>query len=100
LYYGLTPNEIISNPEVWFNCIHPDDIANVVEKSKLLYEKKEPITRIYRIKRVDKNEDIWVEDYVYPVLNEFGEIQELYGSINDITPLKNKEIDLQNLSRS
>lgn len=97
LYYGLTPNELIADPSVWFDRIHPDDAASVVEQSKGLFKKREALTRIYRIRKIDTDEDIWVEDYVYPVLNEFGEIQELYGSINNITPLKNKEVELEKL---
>lgn len=95
--FGVSPEEITDRPEIWYDSIHPEDKISVNKVSRLLFLNKEPVTRTYRIKKFNNNEFIWVEDYISPILDENGEIKELYGSIKDVTILKNKEKELERL---
>jgi PAS domain S-box-containing protein len=96
-FFGLSFTEVLQKPDTWINSIHPGDITNVLEQTKKLRLKMEPVTRIYRILNRKLSTYIWIEDFICPIANEEGEIIELYGSAKNITALKEKEIERETL---
>ncbi len=93
--YGLTEEELMNSPAAWFAAIHPDDVELVIESTKILFDLKQPVSRIYRNKHHATGEYIWLYDFVKPIMDEHGAIKELFGSIKNISELKNKEAELK-----
>lgn len=94
-FYGITEESIFSNPRLWINAIHPDDAEQVIESTHTLFAQKKPVSRIYRNRHAVTGEYIWLYDYVQPILDDSGRITELYGSVKNITDLKDKEAHLK-----
>ena len=82
------------------NCIHSDDISRVQREVEEAIEQgvyfftHEP----YRV--ITKNKDIkWILDNTVIVRNDEGEITNFVGYLTDITEIKQKEFELENLAR-
>lgn len=98
-YFGLTTTKLLENPEVWLKAVHPDDIEHVKKITLSLYETKVPATRIYRIKNELTQKYLWVEDYIFPLINKGGVIVEIYGSIKDISNVKKYILAIENQNK-
>lgn len=96
-FYGITAEQIIKKPEIWLSYVHPDDRNVLIETTDQLYNSKKPVSRIYRSKNKKTGDYGWFYDFVSPVLDEQGNVTEIYGSLKDITELKEKEIQLDQL---
>lgn len=93
--FGISPSEFMNDISIWHKTIHPSDFQEALVAVQEMKITKNPITLIYRIKnRVTKNY-LWVEDYVFPQLDETGNIIELYGSVKNIDERKRAEVELQ-----
>lgn len=89
--YGFTQEEIISNGEdLWFGRIHHDDVKQVKESFRMLFEGKKEYDIEYRIKRKD-DQWIWIHDMAMTTYKEDG-ILYGYGVFTDITDRKEAEI--------
>ena len=97
-FYGITSDELIKKPNIQFSLIHPDDLPNVVNTTNKLYITRKPVSRIYRSKNPKTEEYYWFYDFATPILNDKNEIIEVYGSIKNITHLKEKEDEISNLN--
>ncbi|MEN4052799.1 MULTISPECIES: sensor domain-containing diguanylate cyclase [Sulfurimonas] len=93
-------NDFASNKVAYINCIHSSDIARVEQevqaaiKVEAYFFTHEP----YRI--VTKNKKIkWILDNTVIVRDENGEIINFVGYLTDVTELKEKEFELENLAR-
>ena len=98
-FFGIDTESILTQKQNWFDALHPDDIAIVNQVSNDIYKTKKPAARIYRMKNVALGEYIWIYDFVTPVLNADGEIEEMYGSMKNITELKNREFELEKTAK-
>jgi PAS domain S-box-containing protein len=94
-FYGVTAQDFKTNHNLWFESIHPDDVALVAQKTDELFQSKKTNTREYRIKNWKTNEYIWVSDFLQPVLNKEGNMYEVFGSLKNIQQLKEKEFQLE-----
>ncbi len=94
-FYGIEPEELMENGDIWLKSMHPDDVGLVVEHTKSLMSSKLPSARVYRSRNALTGEYNWFYDFVKPVLNEDGSIKEIFGSIKNITESKNKEQELK-----
>ena len=98
-FTGYEPDDIIGGKNIWFNTLHPDDKSNVEKCAAELEEKRQPLSCIYRLKNLATNEYIWLYDHIKPILDENEKIIELYGSIKNITELKNREQELERTAK-
>jgi PAS domain S-box-containing protein len=94
--YGFTQEEIItSGNDLWFGRIHPDDVNQVKEAYRMLFEKEKKYDIEYRIKRKD-GQWIWLHDMAIATYEEDG-ILYGYGIFTDVTDRKEAEIARRDL---
>lgn len=84
--------------EVWINAVHPDDISSFLRNTWLIYAEKKTQSQVYRIKKFDTEQYIWIHHFATPIIDTSGEVVEIYGSISDITDLKTKELELERIN--
>ena len=97
--FGVAASEFTSGNARLFNFIHPEDLAHVKEIRQIVFATQQPAFHQYRIRNRSTGEYVWVFDYIKPILNPQGEIVELYGSIKNITALKNREFELERTAK-
>ncbi len=91
--YGVTPQEFINDPDIWFKLIHPDDQARVIANGKCIFEIGH--TEIeYRVVKSD-GEVRWLNDRMHVVYDEQHQPIELIGIAHDITERKQFELELE-----
>ncbi|PRC93358.1 ATP-binding protein [Solimicrobium silvestre] len=90
---GYRPEQMIEDPNFWFNHIHPDDTAQIFSSLALLFSEGQR-TYEYRFLSSAGNY-IWMNDMLRLVCDEDGKPVEVVGSLTDITERKNMEVDLQ-----
>lgn len=91
--YGYTVQDFHTNPFLWKDAIHPEDIHLANEQDERLY-KGERFETEYRI--VHRNGDIkWVNADVIPTLDNEGNWVRLDVIINDITNIKQAQLKLE-----
>lgn len=69
---GLEPMDLIENPQLWHDSIHPDDLEKVKEAYKQTYQ-GEPYTVEYRIQDIDGHWH-WFHDSIFYKLESEGKI--------------------------
>ncbi len=84
---GYAPEEWMADPTAWYDWIHPDDRAAVIDENKRCETTGEAYAMQYRMIRKD-GEVIWVEDSWVVVENqhEYGRV--FQGVVFDITRRK------------
>lgn len=89
----------ISNPDLWKDIIHPNDVYEAVDKLYKFYS--DPVRHSdsleYRIIDALGNV-IWIENKITVVRNENGKIQKIFGIISDISLSKRAEEELKKSS--
>lgn len=95
--YGATPDELMNGSDQWVDAVHPDDLPNVKRDNQTMFSEKKSVMRTYRVQHKNTGEYIWLEDYVVPVVDDNGDVRELYGSVRDISIRKNDELEKENL---
>ncbi len=94
---GFRPTDFIADPNLWFNLIHPDDMATVQAQTTNIMKTGQPGLRSYRIK--DINGDYrWMEDRVSPEKDKTGRVVRTFGVARDITERKYAEQQMKELS--
>jgi diguanylate cyclase (GGDEF)-like protein/PAS domain S-box-containing protein len=98
---GYTKEEFEEKKIVYAECIHPDDLPQVMkEVEEAIAEHKFFFTHIpYRVITKDKNIK-WILDHTVVVRDENDQITHFLGYLSDITELKEKEIMLNELART
>lgn len=83
--FGYTKEEMLQQSALWKSIIHPDDKGRLtIDNCEQTFIAKDNITRKYRIIRRD-GEVRWVQDQIYPIFSEDGELTNIGGVITDIT---------------
>ncbi|MEE9169849.1 MAG: PAS domain S-box protein [bacterium] len=95
--WGLKCEDLIKNPQLWMESIHPEDREKV--ENAYSYEDRTPAIEgkyksEFRIIRPDGTV-CWISDRAFPVLNEEGNPIRIAGISQDITELKLIEQELQ-----
>jgi len=86
--YGYSINDFLSNTDLWFQIIHPDD-KTLAEKEFEVLEKGLNSEAEYRI--IHKDGSIkWIEVKALPMFND-GKLVRVDGIVSDITDRKNAE---------
>lgn len=95
--YGATPDELMNGSDQWVDAVHPDDLPNVKRDNQIMFSEKKSVMRTYRVQHKNTGEYIWLEDYVVPVVDDNGDVRELYGSVRDISIRKQDELEKETL---
>jgi diguanylate cyclase (GGDEF)-like protein/PAS domain S-box-containing protein len=90
---GYTPQEWIADPRAWYEWVHPDDRAAVIEENKRCEQTSEAYSMQYRMLRRD-GRIIWVEDSWVVVEDEHDERRVFQGVVFDITERKLAEQEI------
>ncbi len=82
---GCSPEAFYSDPDLFFNSLHPDDIASVMEQTKPLLAGAARATRAYRMRHQGTGEYRHIEDTVVVRQDAEGRPLGLDGVARDVT---------------
>ena len=93
--YGYKVDDFMNNKLSYLDFVHSDDRQMLLEEiKKSINENKESFTNIFRV--IDaKNKSKWIYNRNIIIKDDYGNVVELYGYLNDITKMKLKEEDLK-----
>lgn len=94
---GITPDEFrehIKN-KTFASFYHPEDIENVRKSAEKLVKTRQPINLTYRIKNAKTKQYIWVEEFMFPGVDEHNQSIANFGILHDITERKRAELALK-----
>jgi PAS domain S-box-containing protein len=94
-FTGRTSDEELGN--AWVEGVHPDDLNSCLATYNRAFDRQEPFTMEYRLRRHD-GEYRWVVDRGVPRFSPDGSLAGYIGSCNDITERKLAEEALTALS--
>ncbi|HYD81966.1 MAG TPA: ATP-binding protein [Paucimonas sp.] len=99
---GYRPEEMVADPNFWFNHIHPDDIPNIFSSLAGVFVDGQR-TYEYRFRASD-GRYVWMHDTLRLIRDANGNPLEVIGSLTDITDrklmeetLKEKSVEQQSL---
>lgn len=90
---GYHPEEMVADPNFWFEHIHPDDIPAIFSSLALVFSEGQR-TYEYRFKASD-GRYLWMHDSLRLIRDDAGAPLEVVGSLTDITMRKTMEDALQ-----
>jgi PAS domain S-box-containing protein len=82
---GFAPEEFVRDPGLWASLLHPDDAAGVRDSTIRVLKHREPGDRVFRLRRRDTDEYVWLEDRMVPLLDDAGRAVGIQGACRDIT---------------
>ncbi|GGC65096.1 ATP-binding protein [Undibacterium terreum] len=89
---GYRPEDMVADPNFWFNHIHPDDVPKIFSSLAMLFTEGE---RTYEYRFLSQSGDyVWMHDMLHLIRDEQGNPLEVVGSLTDITERKKMEEDL------
>jgi len=94
-FLGISADEFITGSEKLLSQCHPDDIPLIYEIADKLKKEKKPVEFVYRFKRQDSSDYIWLEERVLPQLNENDEHIANLGIMRIVTERVNYESTLK-----
>ncbi len=83
---GHEPHEMLEDPNFWYNHLHPDDAAGVMEAMMVQIERGGG-TLEYRFRRKD-DDYRWIQDAYKVISDRSGRLVEIVGTWTDITEAK------------
>ena len=86
---GYDPEEMLADPNFWFNHIHPDDIPTIFSSLALVFVEGQR-TYEYRFRARD-GAYLWMHDSLRLIRDAEGNPVEVIGSLTDITDRRNME---------
>lgn len=90
--WGIKPEELLNNADIWRERLHPDDLARVDSKFQAALA-GEPTTIEFRIIRGDGAQR-WLKTRLHPVFDEEGHQYRLVGTTEDFTQRRDVEQQL------
>jgi PAS domain S-box-containing protein len=89
---GFDPQEMVADPNFWFNHIHPDDVPAIFSSLAQIFVQGQ---RAYEYRfRTHEGNYLWMQDTLRLVRDEQGNPVEIIGSLTDITQRKEMEEEL------
>jgi two-component system NtrC family sensor kinase len=83
---GYAPQEMVDDPNFWFDHIHPDDAPNIFSSLALLFVEGE---RAYEYRFLTKDQRyLWMHDSLRLIRDENNNPVEVIGSLTNITERK------------
>ncbi|MDC8760081.1 ATP-binding protein [Janthinobacterium fluminis] len=90
---GYRPEEMVADPNFWFDHIHPDDAPNIFSSLALVFTEGQ---RAYEYRfRASDGSYLWMHDTLRLIRDERGAPLEVIGALTDITSRKRMEEALQ-----
>ncbi|HEU4843843.1 MAG TPA: ATP-binding protein [Burkholderiaceae bacterium] len=90
---GYRPEQMLADPNFWFDHIHPDDAPSIFSSLALVFTEGQ---RAYEYRfRVADGSYLWMHDTLRLIRDEHGAPLEVIGSLTDITARKHMEEALQ-----
>lgn len=90
---GYHPDEMVADPNFWFDHIHPDDAPGIFSSLAQIFVQG---ARAYEYRfRVRDDSYLWMHDSLRLVRDEHGVPYEVIGSLTDISERKRMEAMLQ-----
>jgi len=90
---GYRPEQMVADPNFWFDHIHPDDAPAIFSSLALVFTEGQ---RAYEYRfRIHDGSYLWMHDTLRLVRDEHGAPLEVIGSLTDITARKHMEEALQ-----
>jgi two-component system NtrC family sensor kinase len=83
---GYKPEEMVADPNFWFNHIHPDDVPNIFSSLALVFVEGQRAYE-YRFRSSD-GRYLWMHDTLRLIHDADGNPLEVVGSLTDITDRK------------
>jgi PAS domain S-box-containing protein len=87
--YGFTPKQMMANPALWLEVVHPDDLG-IAQASHATLQAVGEASCEYRV-RSRSGETKWVSDRKRLVLDDEGLVTMMGGILKDITVAKEHE---------
>ncbi len=81
---GYQPERFLERADLWFEVMHPDDLARLREIDAFNNSDLEPFEHEYRMRHAD-GRWVWVHDTSTAVLNEDGELDYFLGFLTDVS---------------
>jgi PAS domain S-box-containing protein len=97
---GVSPQQYITETEKLLEFCHPEDRARLIELSERIKKEKKTQIIVYRFKHQLSGEYIWLEERVFPQLNEMGEHIGNLGITRNVTDRVNYESKLKESEQS
>jgi PAS domain S-box-containing protein len=94
VFWGYTPQEWISNPDVWIDALHPDDRERILSAAARHNELGEPFEVEYRFRAKD-GRWTWVSDHATAVRDDQGRLAFSQGVMFDVTERRQAEEQLR-----
>ncbi|BBB60585.1 hypothetical protein UNDKW_2312 [Undibacterium sp. KW1] len=86
---GYHPEEMLADPNFWFNHIHPADVPQIFSSIAKLFTEGE---RVYEYRFMSRaGQYVWMHDMLRLIRDEDGNPVEVIGSLTDITKRKEME---------
>jgi len=90
---GYRPQDMVADPNFWFDHIHPDDAPAIFSSLALVFTEGQ---RAYEYRfRASDGTYLWMHDTLRLIRDEHGAPLEVMGSLTDITARKHMEEALQ-----
>ncbi|HAT31880.1 MAG TPA: PAS domain-containing sensor histidine kinase [Janthinobacterium sp.] len=90
---GYRPEDMVADPNFWFDHIHPDDAPNIFSSLALVFTEGQ---RAYEYRfRIADGSYLWMHDALRLIRDEQGAPLEVIGALTDITIRKTMEESLQ-----
>lgn len=82
--WGVSPERILKDPNLWLKRIHPDDQSRVQAAYKSFIDQQAPYNVQYRVRK-NSSQEYWVQDVGELVLDEKGKPLRAVGVARNIT---------------
>ena len=92
---GYQPEEMLADPNFWFDHIHPEDAPSIFSSLALLFVEGER-TYEYRF-RAANGDYLWMHDHLRLIRDEQGAPVEVIGALSDISARKHMEQEQERL---
>jgi len=90
---GRSPEELVADPQSWFDLVHPDDRQRLKETLERARSTGRPTHIEYRVEEHGSGRQRWVEESLLPEIDEDGRMAGVFGTLRDITEQKVTEED-------
>jgi diguanylate cyclase (GGDEF)-like protein/PAS domain S-box-containing protein len=94
LLLGWPPEAFIADQDLWYRCIHPDDVERVRGRERVSFASGERVDLEFRMRTRDGRER-WVRDKESVVRDADGRPRFSQGVLVDVTPVRQTETALQ-----
>jgi len=95
---GFSAAEILNDPALWRSRIHPEDHGALWSEALRSRSTSRSAVTEYRFVRRDGAE-IWIEDTSHAIVDADGQLREIIGQLQDVTPRKEAQRGLEDSQR-